>query len=84
MSPNHSHLLMYDDDDEVVCYDQPTAANEAFPIFEEIRRSGKLCDVTLVAGQHRFSAHRVLLAATIPYFRFVTEILFSKQFNLIC
>lgn len=52
----------------------------AFPKFEEIRREGRLCDITLItpAGvgqegserpQHRFSAHRIVLAATIPYFR---------------
>ncbi|KAK7877636.1 hypothetical protein WMY93_031648 [Mugilogobius chulae] len=31
--------------------------------MEEIRRQGKLCDVTL-----KFSAHRIVLAASIPYF----------------
>ena len=36
--------------------------------MEEIRRLGKLCDITLVAGEHKFTAHRLVLAASIPYF----------------
>ncbi|VDL97571.1 unnamed protein product [Schistocephalus solidus] len=43
----------------------------SFPNFEQIRRNGKLCDVTLIASQadgQQFSAHKIVLAATIPYF----------------
>ena len=36
--------------------------------MQNIRRQGKLCDVTLKAGESRFSAHRIVLAATIPFF----------------
>lgn len=34
----------------------------------EIRRQGKLCDVTIKVDDQSFSAHRIVLAATIPYF----------------
>jgi hypothetical protein len=32
-------------------------------VYEELRRFGHLCDVTLVAGGSSFSVHRVMLAA---------------------
>uniref|UniRef100_A0A5K3FA46 BTB domain-containing protein n=2 Tax=Mesocestoides corti TaxID=53468 RepID=A0A5K3FA46_MESCO len=40
----------------------------SFLNFEQIRRKGKLCDVTLIAEQQKFSAHKIVLAATIPFF----------------
>ncbi|VDK68032.1 unnamed protein product [Anisakis simplex] len=59
-----------EDDEEVVVFEcAASLAMSAFPNFDEIRRTGKLCDVVLVADGLRFSAHRVVLAATIPYFR---------------
>lgn len=66
-----SLLTMCDEDDEEVVVFECAAslAMSAFPNFDEIRRTGKLCDVVLVADGLRFSAHRVVLAATIPYFR---------------
>uniref|UniRef100_A0A914XJ89 BTB domain-containing protein n=1 Tax=Plectus sambesii TaxID=2011161 RepID=A0A914XJ89_9BILA len=66
-APNMS--LLCDEDDEVQYFEEASLASDAFPKFEEIRRLGKLCDVTLVVDDHRFSAHRVVLAATVPYFR---------------
>ncbi|KAJ4448640.1 hypothetical protein ANN_00030 [Periplaneta americana] len=52
-----------------------------FPIMEEIRRQGKLCDVTLKVDDQSFSAHRIVLAATIPYFNamFTHDMVESKQ-----
>ncbi|VDN34034.1 unnamed protein product [Gongylonema pulchrum] len=48
-------LTMCDeDDDEVLVFEcGASLAASAFPNFEEIRRSGKLCDVVLVAGTLR-------------------------------
>lgn len=40
----------------------------SFPNFEQIRRKGKLCDVTLIVDQQKYSAHKIVLAATIPFF----------------
>ncbi|XP_067928140.1 kelch-like protein 18 isoform X1 [Watersipora subatra] len=49
--------------------------------MEQIRRHGKLCDVTLKVGDSKFSAHKVVLAATIPYFQamFTHDMIESKQ-----
>jgi len=54
--------------DSTVFY-QKNLPNLGFPQMEDIRRQGKLCDVNLRVGEHVFSAHRIVLAATIPYFR---------------
>jgi len=40
----------------------------AFREFNRIRRSGQLCDITIVSNGRQFSAHKVVLAASIPYF----------------
>ncbi len=54
-----------------------TAPNEIYfcfqaatelPVMEDIRRMGKLCDVTVRCGGRSFHAHRVVLAAAAPYF----------------
>ena len=52
-----------------------------FPMMESIRREGKLCDVTLTVGDHSLVAHRIILAATIPYFRamFTLNMVESRQ-----
>ena len=43
--------------------------NQAFAVFEELRRQKLLCDVVMHIGSTEFSAHRVILAAASPYFR---------------
>jgi kelch-like protein 18 len=69
----------------------------AFPCMEEIRRQGRLCDVVLkvrhfsrenpkllillqIDGQD-FSAHKIVLAATIPYFHamFMNDMVESRN-----
>ncbi|XP_028329325.1 kelch-like protein 18 isoform X1 [Gouania willdenowi] len=52
-----------------------------YVVMEEIRRQGKLCDVTLKVGDHKFSAHRIILAASIPYFHamFTNDMVECKQ-----
>ncbi|XP_070175523.1 kelch-like protein 18 [Littorina saxatilis] len=56
------------DGEDTVLFKQADLPAVAFPTIADIRRQGKLCDVTLKVGDQRFSAHRVILAATIPYF----------------
>lgn len=56
------------DDDKYVIFKQDDLFAESFPLMKEIRRQGKLCDVTLKVEEQSFSAHRIVLAATIPYF----------------
>ena len=40
----------------------------AFPIADDLRKSQTLCDVVIKVGSARFKAHKIVLAATIPYF----------------
>lgn len=42
---------------------------EALEVMSILRRSKKLCDVTLVVGEEKILAHKVVLAASSPYFR---------------
>ncbi|XP_039250579.2 kelch-like protein 18 [Styela clava] len=42
--------------------------NNILTVFEQIRREGKMCDVVLKVEGGQFSAHRIVLAASIPYF----------------
>ncbi|XP_057338477.1 kelch-like protein 18 [Microplitis mediator] len=65
---------------EQTIYQESEIFSTGFGLFEEIRRSGKLCDVTLKVEDQSFSAHRVVLAATIPYFHamFLNNMVESK------
>ncbi|XP_055538734.1 kelch-like protein 18 isoform X2 [Wyeomyia smithii] len=56
------------EENSYVLFKQDSMFAESFPLMKEIRRQGKLCDVTLKVENHSFSAHRIVLAATIPYF----------------
>ena len=53
--------------------------------LQHLRANIDLCDVTLVAGEREFRAHRVVLASSSPYFRamFTNEHLESKQNRII-
>lgn len=42
---------------------------KSYTIFNELRSKCQLCDVALVMENRKLSAHKVILAATIPYFR---------------
>lgn len=42
---------------------------EALEVMSILRRSKKLCDITLVAGEDKILAHKIVLAASSPYFR---------------
>jgi len=62
-------ILDLSDSTESTIFYQKDLPNIGFPVMEDIRRQGKLCDVTLIVGEHTFAAHRIVLAASIPYFR---------------
>nr|XP_011431859.2 kelch-like ECH-associated protein 1 [Crassostrea gigas]XP_011431860.2 kelch-like ECH-associated protein 1 [Crassostrea gigas]XP_011431861.2 kelch-like ECH-associated protein 1 [Crassostrea gigas]XP_011431862.2 kelch-like ECH-associated protein 1 [Crassostrea gigas]XP_011431863.2 kelch-like ECH-associated protein 1 [Crassostrea gigas]XP_011431865.2 kelch-like ECH-associated protein 1 [Crassostrea gigas]XP_034312562.1 kelch-like ECH-associated protein 1 [Crassostrea gigas]XP_034312563.1 kel len=42
---------------------------EALEVMSTLRRLTKLCDVTLLVGEEKFLAHKIVLAAASPYFR---------------
>ncbi|KAK9509465.1 hypothetical protein O3M35_006777 [Rhynocoris fuscipes] len=67
--------------EECVIFQQLDMFAQGFSIMEEIRRQGKLCDVTLKAEDQSFSGHRLVLAASIPYFHgmFMHDMVESKQ-----
>ncbi|XP_026273850.1 kelch-like protein 18 [Frankliniella occidentalis] len=67
--------------DDHIIYHQDDLFLQGFPIMEEIRRLGKLCDVTLKVDNQSFSAHRIVLAANIPYFyaMFTNDMVESTQ-----
>ena len=64
-----------------VVFQQSDLTTSAFPIMEEIRRQGKLCDITIQVEDTCFSAHRIVLCATIPYFHamFTHDMIEAKQ-----
>jgi len=64
-----------------VVFQQSDLTMSAFPVMEEIRRQGKLCDITIHVEDTCFSAHRIVLCATIPYFHamFTHDMLESRQ-----
>ncbi|XP_033871793.1 kelch-like protein 2 [Acipenser ruthenus] len=46
----------------------PRHMKKAFKVMNELRSQNLLCDVTIVAEDVEFAAHRVVLAACSPYF----------------
>lgn len=49
-------------------YSSKTISKEAFGVLDELRKGGQLCDVTINVSGQEFKVHRVVLAATSPYF----------------
>ncbi|XP_022106142.1 kelch-like protein 18 isoform X1 [Acanthaster planci] len=81
MSSNLAKLELEEDSDGVVVFHKRDHFASGFSAMETIRRKGKLCDVTLKVGESKFSAHRIVLAANIPYFHamFTSDMVESKQ-----
>ena len=58
-----------DPSDECYHFTQSDMAQQSYPVLQELRLQGKLLDVQVLVGQScRVSAHKVVLAATVPYF----------------
>ncbi|CAL4124027.1 unnamed protein product, partial [Meganyctiphanes norvegica] len=70
-----------EDMDDFTIFNQDDMSVMGFQVMEEIRRRGKLCDVTLKVAEQCFTAHRIVLAAVIPYFNamFTHDMAESKQ-----
>ncbi|TKR77315.1 hypothetical protein L596_018312 [Steinernema carpocapsae] len=85
MFSNQMHnfcLDLADEDDEVVWLDVGGEFHRnAFATLNQIRQCGQLCDVVLVAEGQKFSAHRLVLAASIPFFHgmFTTDMSESRK-----
>ena len=81
-----SDIQMSDGTDCVV-FGQCDLPNGAFPIIEDIRRQGQMIDVTIIVGEkkHKIEAHKLVLAATIPYFHamFTHDMVESKQSEIV-
>jgi len=58
-----------DDSTNKLVYTSKKITDAAFTVLEELREQRQLCDVTIRVGDHDFAGHRVVLAATSPYFR---------------
>lgn len=56
-------------------YSSPTHAISLLGVLNEQRLKGQFCDVVLMAGEHRYPAHRSVLAASSEYF----HTLFSRR-----
>uniref|UniRef100_A0A1I7ZLE3 BTB domain-containing protein n=1 Tax=Steinernema glaseri TaxID=37863 RepID=A0A1I7ZLE3_9BILA len=75
-------LDLADEDDEVVWLDVGGDFHRnAFATLNQIRQCGQLCDVVLVAENQKFSAHRLVLAASVPFFHamFTTDMSEMRQ-----
>ncbi|XP_022916933.1 kelch-like protein 18 [Onthophagus taurus] len=75
------HRNFYETNNESFVFQQNDLFPSSFPIMEEIRRQGKLCDVVLKIDDQSFSAHKIILASTIPYFHamFTNDMVESRQ-----
>lgn len=57
------------DADGIFEFSNGELACSSFYVFEEMRENKELCDVTIKVRNLTFTAHRIVLAAAIPYFR---------------
>ncbi|XP_067835021.1 kelch-like protein 18 [Heptranchias perlo] len=76
---------MADPDEDLMLFSVSDLPMRGYGLMEEIRRQGKLCDVTLRVGDHKYSAHRIVLAASIPYFHamFTNDMIECKQDEIV-
>ena len=75
------------DGQDCVVFSQNDLPNNAFPLMEDIRRQGQMIDVSIIVGdkKHKIEAHKLVLAATIPYFHamFTHNMVESKQNEIV-
>ncbi|KAF7233511.1 hypothetical protein EG68_05685 [Paragonimus skrjabini miyazakii] len=70
LSPEFISKMEYklDNPPNFVTFNDCELHKTSFASFDTMRRKGKLCDVTLTSECKRFAAHKIVLAATIPFF----------------
>ncbi|KAI5704376.1 hypothetical protein M8J76_013621 [Diaphorina citri] len=66
------------------CFAETEHPNQVLTGFNEARKNNEFCDVTLCVDGTKFPAHRVVLAASSPYFKamFHSRCLEAKQNNI--
>ncbi|XP_078396954.1 kelch-like protein 18 [Cetorhinus maximus] len=76
---------MADPEEDLMLFSVSDLPVRGYGLMEEIRRQGKLCDVTLRVGDHKYTAHRIVLAASIPYFHamFTNDMIECKQDEIV-
>eukprot|EP00061_Rhincodon_typus_P016049 g44056.t1 len=76
---------MADAEEDLLLFSVSDLPVRGYSLMEEIRRQGKLCDVTLRVGDHKYTAHRIVLAASIPYFHamFTNDMIECKQDEIV-
>ncbi|XP_060679705.1 kelch-like protein 18 [Hemiscyllium ocellatum] len=76
---------MADPEEDLLLFSVSDLPVRGYGLMEEIRRQGKLCDVTLRVGDHKYTAHRIVLAASIPYFHamFTNDMIECKQDEIV-
>lgn len=72
-SSSSSEAVFLSDGADCVVFTANDLFDSAFPAMSEMRRNGKYCDVIIKVGGTPFKAHKVILSATIPYFRAMFE-----------
>ncbi|XP_048838329.1 zinc finger and BTB domain-containing protein 21-like isoform X1 [Brienomyrus brachyistius] len=55
--------------DSLVHYINPVHISSLLSVLNEQRLNGRLCDVIIIVGDHKFQAHRSVLAASSEYFQ---------------
>ena len=61
-------MLTPPDMDSTLHYTSVTHADAMMTSINKMRLNSDLCDVTVVVGNFRIMAHRVILSASAPYF----------------
>ena len=83
----HILEIQMSDGQDCVVFSQNDLPNNAFPLMEDIRRQGQMIDVSIIVGdkKHKIEAHKLVLAATIPYFHamFTHNMVESKQNEIV-
>ena len=70
-----------DDAKSVVSYTDVAHPKELLSVLQCLRSHEELCDVVLLVGNSRISAHRAVLAASSPYFRAMFTGKYVKMFE---
>lgn len=68
---SHAHTSMSistDSGSDAIVYRSKNLSVRGFSVLNKMREGGQLCDVVIRVDEREFYGHRVVLAATVPYF----------------